>query len=165
MPVLRDTTIARLAAAGMITPYDPARVQPASYDLTLQMKKPDDVRQVSGLAWAHGETIKAGYGAVFLATTIERVEMPADVAGEIKSKSSLARQGLDHFTAGWIDPGDCGQITLEFVAHAAIELHHGQPIVQIVFHKLDEPAAKPYNGRYMNQVGTTGARKGKSNEK
>ncbi len=164
MTILSDKTIKRLARLGLITPYDPARVQPASYDLAIQVQKPEDVRQIRGLVWVKNGIIKTDNDATFLATTIERVELPAGIAGQIFMKSTLARQGLNHFTAGLIDPGFPGQITLELEAHAAIELHHGQPIVQIVFHKLDEPAENPYNGRYMHQVGTTGAREERGNE-
>lgn len=95
-----------------------------------------------------------------LATTPEFVRIPNDAAATIYLKSSRAREGLDHALAGWIDPGFCGQITLELHAHRPVILTAGQRVVQLVMMSLTAPALKPYSGRYQGQRGPTMRREG-----
>lgn len=140
--------------SGLVTPYDEACINPASIDLRIgnefvsladgQRFTADGVRLIPGMA--------------ILATTIERVCIPVDAAAAIYLKSSMARQGLDHALAGWIDPGFVGQITLELHAHRPVTLRAGQRVVQMVLMSLTGPALNPYNGRYQNQVGPTEAK-------
>jgi dCTP deaminase len=89
---------------------------------------------------------------VFLASTIERFEMPDDLLGEVADKSTWIRRGL---TVGnsKIEPGWCGYLTLELFHRGAepIRLKAGTPIAQIVFHVLDQPAEAPYAGKYQHQ--------------
>ncbi len=97
-------------------------------------------------------------GDAILATTIEIVRIPVDAAASIYLKSSMARKGLDHALAGWIDPGFQGQITLELHAHRPLTLTRGQRVIQMVVWSLNAPSAKPYQGRYQFQRGPTPAR-------
>lgn len=98
-----------------------------------------------------------------LSHTMQRIEIPSHIACQLTGKSSLARLGLViHATAGWIDPGFPGQITLEMVNQSKepIKLYERDPIGQLVFHYLDQPCLRPYGheglgSHYVNQMGTT----------
>ncbi|MCZ8100604.1 MAG: dCTP deaminase [Burkholderiales bacterium] len=98
------------------------------------------------------EELHLSNGAFVLASTIERFNMPADLAGFVKDKSSLARQGVcvqnTIIEAGW-----CGYLTLEITKHSPGYLHlpAGSPIAQIVFQLLDEPTEQVYRGKYQDQ--------------
>jgi len=148
--VLNDRWI-REFGLSIITPFTPEQVNPASYDLTLDYTSIDlkDNREYLG-----GE-LNIFPGEAYLASTIEYVKMPYDVAGVLYLKSSLARQGLDHALAGWVDPGFEGNLTLELHSHRPITLISGQRVLQIVFYLMNEVAENPYSGRYKQQRGPT----------
>ena len=150
--VLNDRWI-REFGLSIITPFTPEQVNPASYDLTLDYTSIDlkDNREYLG-----GE-LNIFPGEAYLASTIEYVKMPYDVAGVLYLKSSLARQGLDHALAGWVDPGFEGNLTLELHSHRPITLISGQRVLQIVFYLMNEVAENPYSGRYKQQRGPTRA--------
>lgn len=100
----------------------------------------------------------APHGALQLLSTRERITVPAHFQGEIHGRSSLARKGvLIHISAGFIDPGFEGQITLECinVSPDPVDLMPGDRVAQIVFQSLDRPAENPYSGRYQGQMGVT----------
>lgn len=107
-------------------------------------------------------------GGFLLGHTVEMVTMPADLAGQVDGRSSLARLGLQvHQTAGHIDPGFSGQITLELhnVAHHSIKLRMGMAIVKMGLIPLSSPAERPYGSAgvesvYQGQAGATSARTG-----
>jgi dCTP deaminase len=143
------------AESGGIDPFDPALVNPASIDLRIGSR-------IISLDMPGGEldcyTIDLWPGKPILATTVERIDLPADLAGAVYLKSSWARRGLDHALAGWIDPGFCGQLTLELHAHRPLAICPGAPVIQLVLMRLSEPTNKPYQGRYQNQAGPTRAR-------
>jgi dCTP deaminase len=109
-------------------------------------------------------------GDCALVTTRERVAIPSGLVGDIKGKSSLARLYLViHTTAGWVDPGFDGQITLELVNHSpqTLVLADGIKVAQLVVMRLTSAALRPYgsNGlgsRYQNQVGATASRYGEA---
>lgn len=86
-----------------------------------------------------------------IASTVERFDMPKDVMGVVHDKSTLARNGLSVFNTV-IEPGWNGWLTLELVNHGSelLWLDAGQPIAQVVFHRLDEPV-EGYAGKYQNQ--------------
>lgn len=88
-----------------------------------------------------------------LASTVEYFDMPDDVLGVVHDKSTWARLGLTVQNTV-IDPGFAGFITLELVSHSrlGIKLTAGMPIAQVVFHRLEAPAEKPYEGKYQNQA-------------
>ncbi|WP_336801681.1 dCTP deaminase [Kaistia sp. MMO-174] len=87
-----------------------------------------------------------------LASTIERFELPADLAADVKDKSSNARRFLTvQNTTG--EPGWRGHLTLELTRHLPwpIRIKAGTPIAQIVLERLEEPTEQPYAGRYQDQ--------------
>jgi dCTP deaminase len=98
-----------------------------------------------------------------LGCTIEKIKLPDDVVGRIEGRSSLGRHGLMvHSTAGFIDPGFEGQITLEMfnLNKSPIRLTPGMKICQIAFECLSSPAKRPYgseglNSKYQGQTGVT----------
>lgn len=98
-----------------------------------------------------------------LSHTVEHVTMPKHLCAQLNGKSTLGRLGLlVHATAGFIDPGFTGQITLELknLSAKALLLDAGMPIAQLVFHRLTSPPQRPYGhpelgSHYQGQVGTT----------
>ena len=137
-----------------MTPFDPECINPASIDLRI-------ARQIVNLhdnSERQFETLELKPGDLVLASTVEYIEMPDDCAGVLYLKSSLARQGLDHALAGFVDPGFCGTLTLELHAHRQIQLMAYQRIIQLVMYRMEGPAEDPYRGRYQNQVGPTRSR-------
>ena len=105
-------------------------------------------------------------GEFVLGSTYEMVTLPDDVAARLEGKSSLGRLGLmTHSTAGFIDPGFSGHVTLELanVATLPILLYPGMKIGQLCFFRLSSPAEKPYGSgeyasRYQGQRGPTASR-------
>ncbi len=95
-----------------------------------------------------------------LGATAEYISLPADICARIDGRSSRARLGLVVQTAGVINAGMQGNITLELTNFSdfPIRLRPGQSVAQIVFERLDVPSSTPYNGAYQGQVGTTGSR-------
>lgn len=91
-------------------------------------------------------------GDFALASSIERFDMPADIAALVKDKSSWARLGLSVFNTV-IEPGWWGYLTLELKNQGPerIVIRPGDPIAQILFHRLDEPTNAPYSGKYQGQ--------------
>lgn len=163
--LLSDRSIRGAIDLGHISvePYDPALIQPASIDLRLGR----GFRRTSGSNPSEyvGDRMTIYDGEFVLAHTLETVALPPDIAAQCDGKSSWGRRGLAvHVTAGWIDPGFRGQITLELhnVGKRWIELTAGEPIAQLKFFRLDRPSSRPYGslgvGRYQNQTGPTPAR-------
>ena len=146
MTLLSDTTIARCVAEGSIgiDPFDAKYVGPCSYDLHIELPEP---------LWLIPNKF-------YLLSTQEYVKLPGNIQGQVHGRSSIGRKGvLVHFTAGFIDPGFEGQITLEVMALANAEsLEPGDRVAQIAFSWLDKPAAHPYSGRYQGQRGPTKSR-------
>ena len=128
--------------AGLITPFTDRRVLmgmtyglgPAGYDVRI----------------AENKIIRPG--EFFLASTMEKFNMPDDVVAMVKDKSSWARKGIV-LQNTVIEPGWRGYLTLEITHHGeqAITLTRGMPIAQIVFMQMDEPTENPYNGKYQDQ--------------
>lgn len=182
--VLSDATIVRLVNEGRIRvdPWDESQVQPASLDLRLgdsfrvfhnHRASVIDLRDPpSGLT----EEVRIGPDEPFvihpgefcLGRTLERVALPDDVVARIEGRSSLGRLGLIvHATAGFIDPGWEGTLTLEFnnLTRVPIRLYAGLPIAQLSFMTLDAPALRPYGheqlgSHYQGQVEATESRYG-----
>lgn len=105
-------------------------------------------------------------GEFVLGSTFEQVTLPEDIAARLEGKSSLGRLGLlTHSTAGFIDPGFSGHVTLELsnMATLPIKLWPGMKIGQLCFFRLSSPAEKPYgsaeySSRYHGQRGPTASR-------
>lgn len=152
--ILSDGTLMHIGPE-VFRPYDPALVQPASYE----------VRLARGLKHADGteSDMRIEPGGFRLASTIETINVPAYLVAQVNGKSSWGRRGLlVHVTAGFIDPGFHGQITLEMVnlSSQVIQLQAGYKIAQVVFTRLDQPAVKPYGSdglgsHYQHQRGAT----------
>jgi dCTP deaminase len=180
--VLSDGTILRLVAEGRIRvdPWDPALVQPASIDLRLgdtfrvfhnHRASAIDLRDpprdlTEEVVVAPGESFVIHPGEFCLGRTLEWVELPDDVLARVEGKSSLGRLGLIvHATAGFVDPGWKGTLTLEFanLTRIPIKLAPGLAIAQLSFMGLDAPALRPYGSpglgsHYQGQVAATESR-------
>ena len=131
----------------VITPLDNAAIQPASVDLRL------------------GNSMEGIYPSQFLlASTLERVEIPDWLCATVWGRSSTARRGLFiHITAGLIDPGYKGNITLELYNASTeyIPLTYGMGISQLIFDRLETPTDRPYGSdglgsKYQNSEGIVG---------
>ncbi len=105
-------------------------------------------------------------GEFVLGSTLERITLPDDLVARLEGKSSLGRLGLlIHSTAGFIDPGWDGHVTLELsnVANLPITIYYGMKIGQISFMQLSEPTSTPYGSsslgsKYQGQRGPTPSR-------
>lgn len=137
-------------------------LQPASIDLTLGTK----FQRQMPTRWVPYETslpLSLVPGARMLADTQEWIEIADNIVARVEGKSSLGRQFIMvHSTAGFIDPGWKGTITLELanIGHQTIMLNPGDPICQISFDWLDNSAIRPYgseglNSHYLGQSGPT----------
>jgi dCTP deaminase len=177
--VLSDRTIRREIEAGniVIDPLGPGAIQPASVDLRLGhlfrvfrnsqipfidvKKEYPDLTELVEIDDDHPFILHPGEFA--LAVTYERVRLPDFIVGRLEGKSSLGRLGLlIHSTAGYVDPGWDGALTLELsnVANLPITLYHRMKVSQISFLTLTEPAENPYGSKaagskYQHQVGPT----------
>jgi dCTP deaminase len=161
--VLSDRDIRAQIGAGriVIDPFEPSAVQPSSIDLHLdrrfrvfansrhpyidvRVEQPDLTELVEidedGPFILHP-------GEFVLASTVERVALPEDIVARLEGKSSLGRLGLlIHSTAGYVDPGWDGNLTLELsnVANLPIALYWGMKIGQISFQRMSSPVDQPY---------------------
>lgn len=154
--VWSDAMLRAACDFGMVTPFDATNINPASIDLCLAPQWIDLRRDVqSEMATIHLEP-----GDAILASTMEYICLPRRAAAMVLLKSSLARKGLDHALAGWIDPGFEGTLTLELHAHRPITLLAGQRIVQMVVFSMAQVPQRAYGetGRYQGQTGPTKAR-------
>jgi dCTP deaminase len=103
-------------------------------------------------------------GEFVLGSTLERVRLPDDLVARLEGKSSLGRLGLlIHSTAGFVDSGFSGNLTLELsnVANLPITIYHGMPIGQISFMRMDGPVEHGYGSRgnkYQGQTEPTASR-------
>src|SRR6266496_2818436 len=180
--VLSDRTIARLIDGGRIAidPYDPALLQPSSVDVRVdryfrvfhnarypyidvklqqeELTEEVEIDEERAFILHPGEFV--------LGSTLERISLPDDLVSRLEGKSSLGRLGLlIHSTAGFIDPGWDGHVTLELsnVANLPITIYPGMKIGQISFMQMTEPAASPYGSaqlgsKYKGQKGPTPSR-------
>lgn len=128
----------------IIQPYQERNQQPASYDLTIANIKTEFGTEISVVN--PGETVLIG--------TIERVNLPDDVVGFIKDKSSFLR-AMCSVGQGFVDPGYCGDLTVQFKNNSsrAIALNPGMPFCQIVFEQTSGDVAESYNGHYQDSDG------------
>lgn len=143
-------------------PYDPSLVNPASIDVRLHGElRFHDGRLAHDLR--HDGCLALQRGYFLLGTTCERVTLSRSVQAQVSGKSSLGRLGLQvHQTAGFIDPGFTGQITLELynVGDVPVVLKEGMRIAQIAFVWLDRSCERPYGhpdlgSHYQGQRGAT----------
>lgn len=166
--VLSDRTLKAEIAAGriVIEPYDESMIQPSSIDVRcdrkfrvfhnarhpfIDVRKPmEDLTEMVEVAGE--EPFILHPGEFVLGQTLERVTVPDDLVARLEGKSSLGRLGLlIHSTAGFVDCGFSGNITLELsnVANLPITIYQGMPIGQISFMRMDGPVEKPYGSEGM----------------
>ena len=161
-------------------PFLPEMIQPSSIDVRLDRyfrlfdnhkyayidpaeDQPELTRLIETTA---GEPFILHPGEFVLGSTYEQITLPDDIAARLEGKSSLGRLGLlTHSTAGFVDPGFNGHVTLELsnVATLPIKLWPGMKIGQMCFFRLSSPAERPYgsaeySSRYQNQRGPTASR-------
>jgi dCTP deaminase len=177
--VLSDRTIRRLLGEGRIRidPYDESLIQPSSVDVRVDRffrvfhnnRYPYiDVREeqedLTELVEVEDDSPFVLHpGEFVLGSTLERVTLPDDLVARLEGKSSLGRLGLlIHSTAGFIDPGWDGHVTLELanVANLPITVYPEMKIGQLSFVQLTEPAEHPYGSdglgsKYQGQRGPT----------
>lgn len=163
-----------------IDPFEPGLVQPSSVDVRLDRLfrvfnntkythidpalRQDDLTSL--VEPDEGEPFVLHPGEFVLGSTLECCTLPDDLAGRLEGKSSLGRLGLlTHSTAGFIDPGFSGHITLELsnVANLPITLWPGMKIGQLCLIRLSSPAEHPYGSsavgsKYQGQRGPTPSR-------
>jgi len=176
----RDFKLEVDAGRVRIDPYDPGLVQPSSIDVRLDryfrvfdnhkyphidpaVEQPDLTRLVEVGA---DEAFILHPGEFVLASTLEKITLPTDLASRLEGKSSLGRLGLlTHSTAGFIDPGFAGHVTLELsnMATLPIKLYPGMRIGQLCMFRLSSPSTHPYGSqvygsRYQGQRGPTASR-------
>ena len=181
--VLSDRDIRAEIAAGRVglDPFDVTLLQPSSVDLRLDRH----FRTFNNHAYTHidpalqqddltrmveppgpDEAFVLHPGEFVLGSTYEVISLPDDIAGRLEGKSSLGRLGLlTHSTAGFIDPGFSGHVTLELsnVANLPIRLWPGMKVGQLCLFRLSSPAEHPYGSpvygsRYQDQRGPTPSR-------
>ena len=180
--LLSDRDIRAEIAAGRVgcEPFSESMIQPSSVDVRLDkffrvfenhkysvidpsMEQPELTREV---ITENDEPFILHPGEFVLASTYEVITLPDDIAGRLEGKSSLGRLGLlTHSTAGFIDPGFSGHITLELsnVANLPVKLFPGMKIGQLCLIRLSSPAEHPYGSekygsRYQGQRGPTASR-------
>jgi len=176
----RDLRAEIQAGRVVLEPYDAGMIQPSSIDVRLDRyfrvfenhryphidpaeEQPDLTRLVES---GDDEAFILHPGEFVLASTYEVITLPDDIAGRLEGKSSLGRLGLlTHSTAGFIDPGFSGHVTLELsnVATLPIKLWPGMKIGQLCLFRLSSPAEYPYGSsqygsRYQGQRGPTPSR-------
>ena len=180
--LLSDRDIRSEISSGRVEvePFDPSMIQPSSIDVRIDryfrvfenhryphidpaVEQPDLTRLVQP---ADQDPFVLHPGEFVLASTYEVITLPDDVAGRLEGKSSLGRLGLlTHSTAGFIDPGFSGHVTLELsnVATLPIMIWPGMKIGQLCLFRLSSPAEHPYGSgeygsRYQGQRGPTASR-------
>jgi dCTP deaminase len=159
LATIPDFRIRELARnQGLIEPYNPEQLNPASYDVTLGSKIKVETRN----GWQDVDISTVEFllapGAFVLAYTEEVVRIPNWLESTFQLKSSRGREGYEHALAGYIDPGFTGQVTLELTnlnRYHWLPLSAGMRIGQLRFMKMDEVPHRPYSltGRYMNDRG------------
>ena len=163
-----------------VEPFAESMIQPSSVDVRLDkffrvfenhkyevidpaLEQPELTREIVA---EDGEAFILHPGEFVLASTYEVITLPDDIAGLLEGKSSIGRLGLlTHSTAGFIDPGFSGHITLELsnVANLPVKLYPGMKIGQLCLIKLSSAAEHPYGSaqylnRYQGQRGPTPSR-------
>jgi len=180
--VLSDRTIRRLVDEGRIgvEPFDPGLMQPSSLDVRVDRffrvfrnsrypyidVKTEQEELTELVEVPQEEAFILHPGEFVLGSTLERITLPNDLVARLEGKSSLGRLGLlIHSTAGFIDPGWDGHVTLELsnVANLPITIYPGMKIGQLSFVQLSEPAEHPYGSagigsKYQGQRGPTPSR-------
>lgn len=131
-------------------PVDDDQIQPASLDVCINESVVDPYTGEKETT----DVIEIEPQQFLLANTVERIELPSFLAAQLTGRSSIGRKGVVvHATAGWIDPGFRGRITLEMynMSEQTVRFECGDRVAQLVFFPLSAPAAEPYDGQYQDQ--------------
>jgi len=144
--ILSDNDIAKHLSVSslVISPIQENQIQPASVDLRLDRYLLDEDGEKIDI---FDESYMLQPGEFLLGSTIEYVEIPDFLVGRVDGRSSIGRLGvMVHITAGYIDPGFCGNITLEIcnISKKPFELKYDSRICQLVLNLLTEPCHRPY---------------------
>lgn len=183
MTILSDKTIKQYLEESKITIeplLDKRQIQPSSVDLRLgdefkvfkNIKKAyldpkDDIASyMESTTVNEGEAFIIHPNEFALATTLEYVKVPDDLVARVEGRSSMGRLGVTmHVTAGFIDPGFEGKITLEIsnIGAMPVALYPGQRVCQIVFETMTTPSEVPYGhpdrqSKYMGQTSPESSR-------
>ena len=165
-----DHAIRALCEQGLVTPYDPSLINPASIDVRLgdsmlieSAESPEMVRYPFGDHSQECPYLLAP-GQFALLATLEFVRIPEHVDAQFVLKSSRAREGIEHLLAGYLDPGFCGIITLELINSRqlhSVPIWPGMKIGQLKLSPLESLPERSYaqTGRY-HQAQTVEASKG-----
>jgi dCTP deaminase len=179
--IFSDRSIREAIEAGtiQIDPFEPTYVQPSSVDLRVgdgfrvfvnhkysEIDPRSPQEDLTQLVEVGEDAFMLHPGEFVLGSTLERVKLGEDVVARLEGKSSLGRLGLlIHSTAGFIDPGFEGHITLELsnVATLPIAIYPGMKIGQISFYQMTTAADHPYGSpelgsKYQGQTGPTASR-------
>ena len=180
--LLSDRDIRRVIESGEfgVDPFDPAMVQPSSIDCRMDryfrvfnnskythIDPKDEMAELTTLVEiSEDDAFVLHPGEFVLGSTLERFTLPPTLAARLEGKSSLGRLGLlTHSTAGFIDPGFDGYITLELsnVSNLPIKLYPGMKIGQLAIFELTSPSEVPYGSgalgsKYQGQRGPTPSR-------
>ena len=185
MAILSDKDIKRYLEEGeiVIEPLlDEKQIQPSSIDMRLGdefkvfkvIRKPyiDPKDEEDIASYMESTTVEKGEAFIIhpnefaLATTLEYVKVPKDLVARVEGRSSMGRLGVTmHVTAGFIDPGFEGKITLEIsnIGAMPVALYPVQRVCQIVFETMTSPSEMPYghperNSKYMGQTSPESSR-------
>jgi len=162
MSVLSDREIHKLCREGMIQPYEEELLNPASLDVRLgetvmiELAYQTPLKKMDINNYTKDNPFYLIPDEFILAHTVETFDIPDDISAQFALKSSLAREGLEHLMAGWIDPGfNNSVLTLELKnarRYHEIALWPGMKIGQIIFHTMSSVPMESYRvtGRYNN---------------
>lgn len=160
MSVLNNVQINELITDGILQNADRELVSAASIDVRLSphmmvcVSDSIDTKGVEKVKWKELHTFPFTLlpGELYLASTQEKLILPADLAAQVSGKSTIGRLGLNvHITAGWIDPGFHGTITLEIATIKPIVVYPDMRIGQLIFYRLPKKSTMPYKGHYQDR--------------
>ena len=169
--VLPDSMIKKLK--NNIEPFREENLQPASLDITLgdkflierhRNRVIDAVEDKMEYLPVEVENCPLQPNEFVLGVTEEFIDVPDNLTVMLAGKSTLARMGLQiHITAGWVDPGYRGKLTLEIVNNSSniLQLHPGMLIGQLVFLEMKKKPDQGYSGKYQDSMSVIGAKKEK----
>lgn len=163
--ILADCDIENFQRLGMINiyPWTPEQLQPASYDLRVGVEY-TELGSNSMWTISAGQKIRIHPDDFYLLHTEEIVTLGPNVAAQVAGKSTWARRGLIVESAGFVDPGFSGQLTLEVknIGTLPVDVGTDDFLCQIVFHQMRSKALNPYGthrgSHYQGQTGPTHAR-------
>ena len=162
MSCIGSIEIQKMIASKIITFANPKHVSPASIDfrlskylLHLPTNVSIDAKNISNLPWEEIEIPEDGYILLpynlYLGSSIERLTLPHNIVAMAEGKSTVGRLGLMvHITAGWIDPGFDGTVTLEMVATNPIRIYENLRLGQFTFFEVNGNTGL-YEGRYQKR--------------